>query len=412
CLPLLVNAHRDGQSGIDFVFDDEGSFPTLPFLHVFNAFVLVFGLEGAVSPTESALEALHFLSSSPTNFLRVGVSQELAASPTATVGEFLLECVSASFDYVLKEVCLFSPHSNVNRLVCQAMWRTLCICLDTAAINGEIFLELCNNDCRFPVAIARMVVRLEPCIARPLSELWIAKYNLRAADAVALKAKTRAADETGALHDLFEFKRRLAMAFVDEEMLDKMLRCAETLFEEAFVGESDDELVGGGANSLGFMNLEELGSGAAASKAMLTARRTEEFRVLLSCLCRCISEMGGILTDPRYVVWATSKHRKFFERLKRHLILQGGSIADFAHEKLYCSEKISAWDSVFTETLDALLALKLLHPETVMTGSLIQEPGGQGAGDEAADLLLGGLGLGYAASGPAFSVSGRTWPRA
>lgn len=399
-LPLLVDGHRAGQESLSVLFDedDDDAMPgsVLPFLHVFNAMLLTLQLPGGIAATEAfsretTPELLGVLSSSSALPLSSGSGGTGAAAPAvvdkdtadtggedpATVGETILEHVAEPFDYALKEVALGSSGGSSssivsNRLTCQAMWRVLCVCLHTNALPGSVFLELCNNDVRFPIAVAQLVLRMEPGIAKSIADLWIAKENLAAADAVAKKRQTRAADETGALHDVYEFKRRLSLAFVDEELLDKMLRVSEALFSEAY----EEDLYEDEGDLMGMMTYEQtLGCGAAARAAKKAGPklRSEEFRVVFGSLCRCITEMCAIVTDPRYAIWASARHRTFFGRLKRHLQLYGKSVADFVHVKVFFSGKLSAWDAVFAETVDALLALKLLDPGIVMESALLPE---------------------------------------
>ncbi|CAD7928612.1 unnamed protein product [Amoebophrya sp. A120] len=369
-LPALVEAHRKSVQTVAFVFGE--AFPTEPFLHVFNSLVLLFELDH-VQPTDPAAPEL----------LGILASASTETTDSITVGELLLAQIAESFDYVLREVVLGGGEAafsgTAGRLTCQAMWRVLCQCLNCSALSGSMFLELCGHEPRFPVAVARLLLNMEPCIARSVAELWVAKENLKGADAVAKKRQTRVAEETGALHDLYEFKRRLSMAFVEEELLDKMLRVSEVLFHEAYA-ESDDEE----ANLMGYQSFGEvMSSPTPNAKAQANANtyqseklrlRSEEFRVVFSCLCRCAREMCDMLTDPRYVLWATAKHKTFFKRLKRHLRLYGKHVVDFVHEKLFFSGKVvSPWDKLFPEMLDALLALKLLDPRIVMEGSLLPE---------------------------------------
>eukprot|EP00392_Amoebophrya_sp_AT5.2_P003781 g3786.t1 len=407
-LPLLVDGHRAGQESLSVLFDedDDDAMPgsVLPFLHVFNAMLLTLQLPGGIAATEAfsretTPELLGVLSSSSALPLSSGSGTGAAAPAVdtadtggedpATVGETILEHVAEPFDYALKEVALGSSGGSSssivsNRLTCQAMWRVLCVCLHTNALPGSVFLELCNNDVRFPIAVAQLVLRMEPGIAKSIADLWIAKENLAAADAVAKKRQTRAADETGALHDVYEFKRRLSLAFVDEELLDKMLRVSEALFSEAY----EEDLYEDEGDLMGIMTYEQtlgagvdhVGGGGSSSSTQTRAAkkagpklRSEEFRVVFGSLCRCVTEMCAIVTDPRYAIWASARHRTFFGRLKRHLQLYGKSVADFVHVKVFFSGKLSAWDAVFAETVDALLALKLLDPGIVMESALLPE---------------------------------------
>lgn len=151
-----------------------------------------------------------------------GVLFPEGAGTRASLAEHLLTAIAEPYDFLLKEAAFTyddsddedsptlspqaavpggggDPHtkldpSKIAQLLLHAMWTTLTVCWQAVAestgtkshckLDGAAFLELCGNELFMPIALAKLLLPVEPLMARPLAELWVAAHNLEAVKAV------------------------------------------------------------------------------------------------------------------------------------------------------------------------------------------------------------------------------------
>ncbi|CAD7955633.1 unnamed protein product [Amoebophrya sp. A120] len=147
----------------------------------------------------------------------------------------------------------------------------------TSFPSVEIFLELCNNDVELAVKLAVLLLDVEPLIAVPLCQMWDSSQAHKAVretmrqvkemvtgvfqeqphvDGVLDVGGVNAATQELSVLDVFEYRKRLAFCFIDNDVLTLLLRRCEKL------------LLGGGS---GGQNHGAVVIGAASSSAAATA---------------------------------------------------------------------------------------------------------------------------------------------
>ncbi|CAD7942713.1 unnamed protein product [Amoebophrya sp. A120] len=296
--------------------------PCAPFMHCFTITTVIFSQ--FVDPRQSAV--------------LFGIPEEESTS----LGTYILATIGDHFDYCLREVVFScgSDDSSTDEMIhakicCRVMWRTLCLCVGGAhKIDGETFLELCGNEVYFPVAFARVLIPCEADVAAPLMGLWSAAKNVNAANRIAAQQEgiTGVAvldedgkrklpnDESGDLADLYEYKKQIACAFVDDDIIPELCRA---LMEALYQWEQQPEVK---QWFLAVLGAPDLTNQLVPPPAVLLSSKTQECArsvlLLYTAACRCFSEIANVVLDAHYRAWA-SRYGNLVGRMKRHLTLHG-----------------------------------------------------------------------------------------
>ncbi|CAD7926452.1 unnamed protein product [Amoebophrya sp. A25] len=324
---LQVTAHALTQ----FSRAHEVEGPVAPFMHSFTLSTVIFSqFVGAQEPVVAYIP--------PETF--VAATEEQMYDPVASIGEHILGLIGDHFDYCLREVvfnCGSDDTSNDEvlhaKICCRVMWRTLALCLGGAdKIDGEMFLELCGNEVYFPVAFARTLIPCESDIAVPLMALWSNTANVKAATRVAEQQSSTLAileeeggrqlpnDETGDLADVYEYKKQIACAFVDDDIIQELLRALASALKQ---WESLPEVQ---QWFMAVLESPDLSQVLVPQPPVPLGYKAQELArsvlLLFAATCRCMSEIANVCLDPHYRVWA-GRYPSLIGRMQRHLTLHG-----------------------------------------------------------------------------------------
>eukprot|EP00391_Amoebophrya_sp_Ameob2_P010399 CAMPEP_0178988774 /NCGR_PEP_ID=MMETSP0795-20121207/3989_1 /TAXON_ID=88552 /ORGANISM="Amoebophrya sp., Strain Ameob2" /LENGTH=1132 /DNA_ID=CAMNT_0020680069 /DNA_START=372 /DNA_END=3773 /DNA_ORIENTATION=- len=147
----------------------------------------------------------------------------------------------------------------------------------------ETFLELCNNDIDLAVKLAVLLLDVEPQIALPLCQLWDGTHAQKAIRETMRQVKevvtgviseksgqdydaataTVVEEQDASVLDVFEFRKRLAFVFIDNDVLQILLkRC--------------DRLLSGGAGDQGGIQGQVIGQPSSRLAAQQGAAGSDE----------------------------------------------------------------------------------------------------------------------------------------